>query len=142
MVTENETLYFVSPINVGAVHLPRATHIPKHERRLNIIPLSNTPEGAIMVAYPNLGDNWTKRVFMLWEIEPKPRHAIVTPSLLKKMWEVEYAKELNLYACFRSLRMEKVGKITIVNKPEDFEIITVEGGEEEITLGRLIPVKI
>ena len=144
MKTDKTTLYYVTPLNRIGLHKPRTTKIYGHHKSLVMIPLSDSPEAALAVAFPDLfdDDKWTFKKFLLWEIESRPRHGILSPKTLTNMWDIEYAKDLELWGCFRSLRMTKVGEFKVVNDPKNIDCISIETPEGPKVIAYRAPVNI
>lgn len=144
MKTDKTTLYYVTPLNRIGLHRPRTTEIFEHPRSLIMLPLSDSPEGALSVCYPYLFDDkdWNVKKFILWEIENRPRHGILTPKALKNMWGIKHAVDLELWGCFRSLRMTKVGEFKVVNSPRDIDYVDIETPEGVKAIAYRIPVNI
>lgn len=145
MKTDKTKLYYVTPTNKAGLHLPRKTKIYDYDRDLLMIPLSDTPEAALAVAYPDLFTNkdWSVKKFALWEIEQRPRHGIINPKVLGKMWGIEHAETLGLWGCFRSLRMTEVGEFKIINDIKVIdEFISIETADGTRVISYRTPVNI
>lgn len=144
MKTNKTTLYYVTTLgcHVGLIK-PRTTPIHGHHKTMHFVPLSETPEGALNVCFPDLlKKEWVKKDFQLWEIESAPRHGISNPEQLKRMFGIENAVDLNLWATGRSIRMTKAGKFRVHNDPKHNEVIQSTKPLKEGELPEIIGFKL
>ena len=129
MRTTTKVLFAVVRTNeVTEVVKPKLYDICGSDTKAIRIPLTETIEDAILVTYPNLNKESFKKIsFKVYHIEVGKRHRVITPKSLEKRHGFPHAIELGEYSCFRTLRMNKLGEVSIKKaNSENEEVWTVD----------------